>query len=103
MAEFTHFDAAGHAHMVDVSEKPVTSRTAVASGCVKMSSQTLEMIAEGRAKKGDVLAVARLAGIMALRGQIGHGHYGISSFCGQFHGCKQLQLQVSLAFSRVPS
>ncbi|SEM93204.1 cyclic pyranopterin monophosphate synthase subunit MoaC [Gemmobacter aquatilis] len=63
----THFDAAGHAHMVDVSDKPVTARIAVARGAVRMSAATLAMITEGRAKKGDVLAVARLAGIMAAK------------------------------------
>jgi cyclic pyranopterin phosphate synthase len=63
----THFDAAGHAHMVDVSEKPVTARIAVARGAVKMSAETLALITEGRAKKGDVLGIARLAGIMGAK------------------------------------
>ena len=63
----THFDAKGDAHMVDVSDKEVTSRTATARGAVKMAPETLAMIVEGRAKKGDVLAVARLAGIMAAK------------------------------------
>ncbi|HSF63473.1 MAG TPA: cyclic pyranopterin monophosphate synthase MoaC [Paracoccaceae bacterium] len=67
MAELTHFDAAGHAHMVDVSDKPVTDRLAVAAGAVRMTAATLAMITEGRAKKGDVLSVARLAGIMAAK------------------------------------
>ncbi|MDJ0825152.1 MAG: cyclic pyranopterin monophosphate synthase MoaC [Rhodobacter sp.] len=67
MADLTHFDAKGDAHMVDVSDKAVTARTAVAEGYVKMSSQTLEIITEGRAKKGDVASVARLAGIMAAK------------------------------------
>ncbi|MDY6860217.1 MAG: cyclic pyranopterin monophosphate synthase MoaC [Pseudomonadota bacterium] len=67
MAGLTHFDPKGDAHMVDVSDKPVTSRVAVAEGCVKMMPQTLEMITEGRAKKGDVLGVARLAGIMGAK------------------------------------
>ena len=65
--ELTHFDAQGHAHMVDVSGKPVTARMAVARGAVKMTAQTLALITEGRAKKGDVLGVARLAGIMAAK------------------------------------
>ncbi len=56
----THFDAAGQAHMVDVSDKEVTDRIAVAEGYVKMRPETLEIITEGRAKKGDVLSVARL-------------------------------------------
>lgn len=63
----THFDEQGHAHMVDVTGKPVTDRIAVARGSVVMSPETLAMITEGRAKKGDVLAVARLAGIMAAK------------------------------------
>lgn len=67
MAELTHFDGKGDAHMVDVSDKDVTSRTAVAAGHVKMLPKTLEMITEGRAKKGDVLGVARLAGIMGAK------------------------------------
>lgn len=63
----THFDAAGHAHMVDVSEKPVTARIAIARGTVRMSAETLALVTEGRAKKGDVLGVARLAGIMGAK------------------------------------
>jgi cyclic pyranopterin phosphate synthase len=67
MAELTHFDGEGHAHMVDVSDKEVTSRVAVAEGCVKMQPRTFVLITEGRAKKGDVLGVARLAGIMGAK------------------------------------
>lgn len=67
MAGLTHFDDGGHAHMVDVSGKPVTDRLAVARGAVRMRAETLAMITEGRAKKGDVLAVARLAGIMGAK------------------------------------
>ena len=63
----THFDDQGRAQMVDVSDKPVTARIAVARGAVKMSTETLALITEGRAKKGDVLGVARLAGIMAAK------------------------------------
>lgn len=63
----THFDDKGDAHMVDVSDKPVTARIAVASGAVKMAPETLDLITEGRAKKGDVLGVARLAGIMGAK------------------------------------
>jgi cyclic pyranopterin monophosphate synthase len=63
----SHFDDKGQAHMVDVSGKPVTDRVAVAVGSVLMSAETLAMITEGRAKKGDVLSVARLAGIMAAK------------------------------------
>ncbi|EPX78999.1 cyclic pyranopterin monophosphate synthase MoaC [Litoreibacter arenae] len=67
MSELTHFDGDGNAHMVDVSDKAVTSRIAVAEGCVKMNADTFALIAEGRAKKGDVLSVARLAGIMGAK------------------------------------
>jgi cyclic pyranopterin phosphate synthase len=67
MAELTHFDAEGRAHMVDVSAKPATARTAVAEGYIRMSPQTLELITKGKARKGDVLGVARLAGIMGAK------------------------------------
>jgi cyclic pyranopterin monophosphate synthase len=63
----THIDAAGKARMVDVSEKPATERTAVAEGRVIMNQATLELIISGNAKKGDVLATARIAGIMAAK------------------------------------
>lgn len=63
----THFDDQGHAHMVDVSGKPVTDRSAIAEGCVVMTPETLALVTEGRAKKGDVLGVARLAGIMGAK------------------------------------
>lgn len=63
----SHFDQAGNAHMVDVSDKPVTSRTAVARGVVEMTAETFAIMRDGQAKKGDVLAVARLAGIMAAK------------------------------------
>lgn len=63
----THFDDQGQAHMVDVSAKPVTARIATATGSVRMSAETLALITEGRAKKGDVLGIARLAGIMAAK------------------------------------
>ncbi|ABA78149.1 cyclic pyranopterin monophosphate synthase MoaC [Rhodobacter sphaeroides] len=67
MSGLTHFDESGRAHMVDVSEKPVTARVAVARGAVKMSAETLALVTEGRAEKGDVLGVARLAGIMGAK------------------------------------
>ena len=67
MAGLTHFDDSGAAHMVDVSEKAVTSRTAVAEGVVVMEPSTLALVLEGTAKKGDVLGVARLAGIMGAK------------------------------------
>ncbi|MEO1108335.1 MAG: cyclic pyranopterin monophosphate synthase MoaC [Pseudomonadota bacterium] len=63
----THFDAGGQAHMVDVSDKDVTDRIAVAAGYIKMAAETFDLISEGRAKKGDVLGVARLAGIMGAK------------------------------------
>ncbi|SHI67866.1 cyclic pyranopterin monophosphate synthase MoaC [Wenxinia saemankumensis] len=59
----THFDAAGQAHMVDVSDKEITARTAVAEGWVRMAPATLALVREGRAGKGDVLGIARIAGI----------------------------------------
>ena len=67
MSGFTHFDAAGNAAMVDVSAKPVTDRTATARARVTMQPQTAAMIRAGSAKKGDVLGVARIAGIMAAK------------------------------------
>ena len=67
MSGLTHFDAKGDAHMVDVSDKAVTARVATAEGWVKMAPETYDIITEGRAKKGDVLAVAQLAGIMAAK------------------------------------
>ncbi len=63
----THFDGDGHAHMVDVSDKAVTARIATAESYIKMQRETFDIITEGRAKKGDVLGVARLAGIMAAK------------------------------------
>ncbi|MCE8511635.1 cyclic pyranopterin monophosphate synthase MoaC [Ruegeria pomeroyi] len=63
----THFDAKGDAHMVDVTDKAVTDRVAVAEGHISMAQQTFDIVAKGRAKKGDVLAVARLAGIMGAK------------------------------------
>ena len=63
----SHLNARGEAHMVDVSEKAVTSRTAVAEGLVTMSPATLDMILDGPTPKGDVLATARIAGIMGAK------------------------------------
>ncbi len=65
--KLTHIDEHGNAHMVDVSDKAVTDRTAIATGRVLMKPETLALILEGRAKKGDVLGVARIAGIMAAK------------------------------------
>ena len=67
MSGLTHFDTTGNAHMVDVSDKAVTSRVATAKGHIRMAPETLAMITENRAKKGDVLAVAQLAGIMGAK------------------------------------
>lgn len=67
MAEFTHFDGDGNAVMVDVSDKSDTERTATAKGSVIMQPETLAKIMEGGMKKGDVLTVAQLAGIMGAK------------------------------------
>jgi cyclic pyranopterin phosphate synthase len=66
-ARLTHVSDSGRADMVDVSDKPVTTRTARASGAVVMAAATLELILAGDAKKGDVIAAARVAGIMAAK------------------------------------
>ena len=63
----THFDAAGNAVMVDVSEKPVTARQAVARGIITMNAEAFAAVERGTVKKGDVLGVARIAGIMATK------------------------------------
>ena len=63
----THFDAQGQAHMVDVAAKPATHRIAVAQGRITMKPATLALILAGNAKKGDVLGIARIAGIMAAK------------------------------------
>jgi cyclic pyranopterin phosphate synthase len=67
MGKLSHLNAKGEAHMVDVSEKDVTSRTAIAEGFVAMEPATLDLITRGEAKKGDVLATARIAAIMAAK------------------------------------
>lgn len=63
----THFDAQGQAHMVDVGDKVASHRIAVATGCIQMQAATLVLIQSGNAKKGDVLGIARIAGIMAAK------------------------------------
>lgn len=65
--ELSHLDEVGRARMVDVSEKPETIRMAVADGAIEMTSETLAQVAEGGIAKGDVLAVARVAGILAAK------------------------------------
>ena len=67
MAGLTHLGAAGEASMVDVGAKDETARTAIAEGAVVMKPQTLALILQGNAKKGDVIATARIAGIMAAK------------------------------------
>ena len=67
MSELTHIDADGEAHMVDVSSKPVQDREAIARGEISLAKSTLDAIEEGSTTKGNVLAVARLAGIMAAK------------------------------------
>ncbi len=67
MNTLTHFNEAGEAHMVDVGGKPSTQRVAVAEGYIEMQPQTLELIQAGGHKKGDVLGIARIAGIMASK------------------------------------
>lgn len=66
-ATLTHFDDAGRARMVNVGEKPETERVAVASGRVRMTGETVELIRTGRAAKGDVLAVAQVAAVMGAK------------------------------------
>jgi len=67
MSKLTHLDSQGNAHMVDVGDKPVTQRSATAGARVAMSTETLALIASGGHKKGDVLSVARIAGIQAAK------------------------------------
>jgi cyclic pyranopterin monophosphate synthase len=67
MNKLTHLDESGHARMVDVGDKPETARVAIASGRIRMSTQALAAIRDGDAPKGDVLAAARIAGIMAAK------------------------------------
>ena len=67
MNDFTHFDEHGNAIMVDVSEKEVTSRVAVASGKIRVNADVMDAVLNQKVKKGDVLGVARVAGIMAVK------------------------------------
>lgn len=67
MSKLSHFNTSGDAHMVDVSDKPETHRAAIAEGRIRMEASTLEHIREGNHKKGDVLGIARVAGIMAAK------------------------------------
>lgn len=67
MSKLSHLDSAGNAHMVDVTHKPVTAREARATATVHMQAETLRLIVDGGHRKGDVLAVARIAGIQAAK------------------------------------
>jgi cyclic pyranopterin monophosphate synthase len=67
MSSLTHFDSSGQAHMVDVGDKPVTHRVAVAAGRIAMQPATFALVAGGTSKKGDVLGVARIAAIQAAK------------------------------------
>src|SRR5690349_16141817 len=67
MSELTHFDASGQAHMVDVGEKSETHRVAIAMGSIRMQPETLRLIVQGDAKKGDVLGIARIAAIQGSK------------------------------------
>lgn len=67
MGEFTHFDENGNAVMVDVSEKPITSRTAVAQGSIQVNPEIMDAVVSHTVKKGDVLGVARVAGILGVK------------------------------------
>ena len=67
MTDLTHFDAGGQAHMVDVGAKDSTHRIAISSGSIRMQAETLRLILQGGHKKGDVLGIARIAGIMAAK------------------------------------
>ena len=67
MKEFTHFNESGRAHMVDVSGKDETVRTAVAAGRVRMNKETFALVKSGGMKKGDVLTTAQIAGVMAAK------------------------------------
>jgi cyclic pyranopterin monophosphate synthase len=67
MNKLTHFDSSGQAHMVDVSDKASTHRVAIATGCIQMNPNTYELIESGGHKKGDVLGIARVAGIQAAK------------------------------------
>ncbi len=65
--ELTHFDQSGQAHMVDIGDKSITQRKAIARGHIRMQPETMELITEGGHKKGDVLGIARVAAIMATK------------------------------------
>ena len=72
--QLTHLNDRGEAMMVDVADKAITKRTAIAGGCVRMSMSTLDAILAGNAPKGDVIGIAKIAGIMAAKQKIGRAH-----------------------------
>ena len=80
MSTFTHFDAQGQAHMVDVADKAHTHRVAVATGTINMQAATWKLIESGTAKKGDVLGIARIAGIQRDRPDRERGPFGLALF-----------------------
>lgn len=93
MAKLTHFDDSGAAHMVDISDKNPSERSALAQAIVEMSPATFELIVSGQAQKGDVLGVARLAGIM-----------GAKKTADLIPLCHPLPLtKVAISFTPVPS
>ncbi len=67
MSKLTHFNEAGEAHMVDIGDKDISARRAVVKGCISMQPETLNLIKQGKHKKGDVFGIARTAGIMATK------------------------------------
>ena len=67
MAKLSHFNSRGEAHMVDIGDKSATRRIAIAEGIISMEAETLSLIMKGEHKKGDVLGIARVAGIMAAK------------------------------------
>ena len=95
MSEFTHFDAAGNAVMVDVGDKAASQRTAVAEGLVRVSAETLRLIEARGFKKGDVLAVAQLAGIMGAK--------RTSDLIPLCHPLALTSVEVELALEQAPS
>jgi len=95
MAELTHFNGEQRARMVDVTEKAVTTRSAKAEGFIAMSTETLALIREGKAKKGDVLAVAQVAGILAAKRT-----YELIPMC---HPIALTAVDISFEYSEAPS
>ena len=91
MSKLSHFDANGKAAMVDVSPKDITERSATAEGSITMTPETLALIAAGSVEKGDVLGVARLAGIMAAK------RFAVESFSS----CLDCNATLELPFAQV--